>query len=93
MEKHINNIKDFVKIWNGKYFFEQSFMNTYFNTLQMSDVFKFKDEFNFVLINTEDRNYKPNPDSVFVHFIGSVSNAKDKLKFIKTNYKHLLPDK
>ena len=93
MEKHINNIKDFVKIWNGKYFFEQSFMNTYFNTLQMSDVFKFKDEFNFVLINVNDKDYKTNPDSVFVHFIGSVSNAKEKLKFIKTNYKHLLPDK
>lgn len=90
MEKHFNNIKDFIKVWDGKYFFEQSFMNTYFNTLHISDVFRFKDEFNFVLINIDDKEYKPTPDSVFVHFMGSVADASSKLKFIKTNYKHIM---
>lgn len=93
MRLHFKNIRKFIKKWEGKYFFEQSFMNTYFNTLHMSDVFRFKDEFNFVLININDLNYKPTPDSVFVHFIGNIANAKDKMKFIKTNYKHLLPQK
>lgn len=92
IEDHFNNIKKFIKIWNGKFFFEQSFMNTYFNTLHLSDVFKFKDEFNFILINSGDKEYRLNPDSVFVHYIGCVANAKDKYKFIKINYKHLLPE-
>lgn len=91
MRDHFKNIQEFTTLWDGKFFFEQSFMNTYFNTLQISDMFRFKDEFNFIVINTDDVEYRPNPDSIFVHFMGNVANAGGKLQFIKTNYKHLLP--
>lgn len=86
MQEHFTNIKDFMKIWDGRYFFEQSFMNSYFNVLQISNVFKFNDQFNFISINSRDTSYNIKPDSVFVHYMGSVTDAKSKIKFMKKNY-------
>lgn len=91
MQYHFTNIKEFIKIWDGKYFFEQSFMNTYFNVLQMSNVFKFMDHFNFISINSQQVNYVPTKETVFVHYMGSVTNAKSKVAFMKEHYPHLLP--
>ncbi len=91
MQDHFTNIKDFVKIWDGKYFFEQSFMNTYFNVLQMSNVFKFMDYFNFISINSQQLDYVPNQETVFVHYMGSVTDARSKVVFMKEHYPHLLP--
>lgn len=91
MQDHFTNIKNFIDIWNGKYFFEQSFMNTYFNVLQISNVFKFVDYFNFISINSQQVEYVPTQETVFVHYMGSVTDAKSKLAFMKKYYKHLLP--
>jgi hypothetical protein len=56
----------------------------------MSDVFKFKNEFGFISINMNDTGYKPNEDTVFVHFMGSIGKPDGKLKFIKKYYKSLI---
>lgn len=90
MKNHFKNVSEFIKKWKGKYFFEQSFMNTYFNTLRISNVFKFKDQFCFISINSEDRHNILNQDSVFVHYMGSVGNPKSKLEYLKKHYPYLL---
>jgi hypothetical protein len=91
MQIHFNNIKNFINMWNGRYFFEQSFMNTYFNVLQISNVFKFMDHFNFISINSRQVDYVINQETVFIHYMGSVTDAKSKILFMKEHYAHLLP--
>lgn len=91
MKKHFNNINSFIAKWNGSYFFEQSFMNTYFNTLRISNVFKFKDQFCFISLNLADRHDVTNPDAVFVHYMGSVGDPRSKLDYIEEHYRYLLP--
>jgi hypothetical protein len=90
MRKHFENINGFISKWNGEYFFEQSFINCYFNVLNISNVFKFKEQFGFVSINQNESNTKFGPETVFVHFMGSAGDGHDKLSFIKTYYSHLL---
>lgn len=90
MKKHFKNINKFIDRWDGRYFFEQSFMNTYFNTLRISNVFKFKDQFCFISINSGDTHDILNQDSVFVHYMGSVGDPRSKLDYIKEHYQHLL---
>lgn len=90
MRKHFDNINNFISVWDGEYFFEQSFLNCYFNVLEMSNVFKFKEQFGFVSINQNELNNKFDEETVFVHFMGSAADGKDKLSFIKTYYSHLL---
>jgi hypothetical protein len=91
MVKHFKNIFEFTSKWDGRYFFEQSFMNTYFNTLQLSNVFKFKDQFCFVSVNTGQVEIVTNPDSVVVHYMGGIGSAKAKIDHMKKHYKYLFP--
>jgi lipopolysaccharide biosynthesis glycosyltransferase len=90
MRKHFENINKMVDNWEGEYFFEQSFLNCYFNVLGLSNIFKFKEQFKFVAINEGEMNNIFNSEAVFVHFMGSAADASDKLFFIKKYYKHLL---
>lgn len=90
MKNHFLNLNKMVKNWEGEYFFEQGFLNCYFNVLALSNVFKFRDQFRFVGINQNETDKKFNPEAVFVHFMGSTADAADKLFFIKKYYKHLL---
>ena len=90
MRRHFDNINNFISVWDGEYFFEQSFLNCYFNVLEMSNVFKFKEQFRFVSINENELYNKFDEETVFVHFMGSAADAKDKLSFIKTYYSNLL---
>lgn len=91
MIKHFKNVDEFTNKWNGRFFFEQSFMNCYFNILQISNVFKFRDQFGFIPINASETNYKPGPDTTIVHYMGSIAKPDGKLKFVKKHYSHLLP--
>lgn len=90
MRKHFENINQFISKWNGEYFFEQSFINCYFNVLSISNVLKFKEQFGFVSINQNQYNAKFGPETVFVHFMGSAGDGHDKLSFIQSYYSHLL---
>jgi hypothetical protein len=90
MRKHFNNLNKLIDEWEGEYFFEQGFLNCYFNVLGLSNVFKFKEQFRFVCINKNETKITFNSEAVFVHFMGSTANASDKLFFIKKYYKHLL---
>lgn len=90
MRKHFENINKMANNWEGEYFFEQSFLNCYFNVLGLSNVFKFKEQFRFVAINEGEMNNVFNSEAVFAHFMGSAADASDKFFFIKKYYKHLL---
>lgn len=93
MRKHFKNIDKFAHSWEGPFFFEQSFLNTYFNVLCISDIFKFKHQFGFISINMEDTQYKPNAHTVFVHFMGSIAKPNGKLNFVKKHYSNLVSNK
>jgi len=86
MRKHFKNIDEFTQKWDGRFFFEQSYLNTYFNTLQITDIFKFKEQFGFISINIKDTEYKPNENTVIVHFMGSIAEPNGKLNFVKQHY-------
>ncbi len=86
MRLHFQHINTFISSWNGRYFFEQSFLNHYFNLLEISDVTKFKDEFQFVSINENQKTNSFGPNSVFVHFMGNAGNGSGKLEFMKKHY-------
>lgn len=90
MKNHFINLNKLVKNWEGEYFFEQGFLNCYFNVLALTNVFKFRDQFRFVGINQNETDRTFNSEAVFVHFMGSTADASDKLFFIKKYYKHLL---
>jgi lipopolysaccharide biosynthesis glycosyltransferase len=90
MRKHFENINGFISRWKGEYFFEQSFINCYFNVLSISNVFKFKEQFGFVSINQNEFDAKFGPETVFVHFMGSAGDGQDKLSFINAYYSHLI---
>ena len=89
MREHFKNINEFIKIWDGRYFFEQSFINYYFNLLQIADTNTLKNEFQFVSIN-ENECEKTFKDAVFVHFMGNACNGDGKMEFIKKHYRKLL---
>jgi hypothetical protein len=86
MKAHFENVDDFVDKWNGRYFFEQSFLNYYFNLLEMSNTSTFDDKFKFVSINENQTSNVFDKNTVFVHFMGNATNAEAKIEFIKNNY-------
>lgn len=90
MKEHFANINSFVESWNGRYFFEQSFLNYYFNILEISDTKTLKSHFQFVSINENQTNNKFENDAVTVHFMGNACNGVGKLDFMKKFYKNYL---
>jgi hypothetical protein len=86
MEKHFQNINSFVKTWNGRYFFEQSFINYYFNLLELADTHTFDSVFKFVSINQNQTANVFDDRAVFVHFMGNAGNGLGKLDFMKRHY-------
>ena len=71
MKNDFDNIINFIANYNGKYFYEQSFMNYYFNK---------KGNINYEVINSN--NYKMFPDlsvkyiEKIIHFCGSGDGNK-----------------
>ena len=86
MKLHFDNINSFILQWDGRYFFEQSFLNHYFNLLEMTDTKVFQEQFQFVSINEHQKNNVFGPASVFVHFMGNACNGLGKLEFMKKYY-------
>lgn len=86
MQEHFKNINKFVEIWDGRYFFEQSFINYYFNLLEIADTRALNEEFQFISINENQCNKTFGPHSVFVHFMGNACNGMGKIEFINRHY-------
>ena len=90
MKSHFENINNFVTEWDGRYFFEQSFINYYFNLLEIADTKTFQNQFKFVSINENQTSNSFDKNAVFVHFMGNAGNGGGKLEFMKKHYSKYL---
>jgi hypothetical protein len=86
MKSHFENINNFISKWDGRYFFEQSFINYYFNLLEIADTKEFDNQFKFVSINENQTLEVFDKNAVFVHFMGNAGNGMGKLEFMKKHY-------
>jgi len=90
MKSHFENINNFISKWDGRYFFEQSFINYYFNLLEIADTKEFDNQFKFVSINENKTLEVFDKNAVFVHFMGNAGNASGKIDFMKKHYSKYL---
>ena len=76
MEQHFRKLNEFVKNFKGDFFYEQSFMNTYFNLNNVSDysVFDRKNIFMLSFCSLSDVR----PEHNIVHFNGEAGDGKIK---------------
>jgi len=89
MKEHFNNIKWLMEVWPSAYFFEQSFMNQYFNFNKLTSYNILN---NSVSITTTlfDLRFTPIKDvpkqhkdeHSLIHFAGTPTNGHNKFKFI-----------
>lgn len=91
MRAHFDNIIWLSKHWKGEYFFEQAYMNHYFNTNFISDVHLLMDKVQFMAIHMGANARIPfnspiNEEPLLIHFSGHACNAEEKLKYIQTYY-------
>jgi hypothetical protein len=81
MKLHFDNLIWFMNEWRFQSFFEQSFMNYYFNTNLLTDSTYLSDH---VLLYKWNNFIKP--DAKLIHFLGQALNYKDKLNSIYKFY-------
>lgn len=91
MLRHMYNVSWLSRAWNGPYFFEQAFMNHYFNRYLISDVTLLNDRIKFMPVQLEGDVFNSvNSDTVFIHFTGEACNAQAKMKFIRKHFSGLI---
>lgn len=79
MKTHFNNLRDMIKNHDGPFFYEQSFMNVYFNLLNITNRNVFTDE-NCKLFPLQNTNY----EGKIIHFCGEAGVGKNKYDKMKT---------
>lgn len=88
MEKHFENLNWLIEVWPGAYFYEQSFMNHYFNLNNLT-LYSSLDKNVAVIMSmseSEGDSGKQHKDHhTLVHFAGATSKGRIKYRFIK-NY-------
>jgi hypothetical protein len=82
MERHFKNLQNMIQNYRGQFFYEQSFMNTYFNLNDMSDYTVFTKK-NICMTNSTPLE-KLTPDHVIVHFNQNAGNGKEKYEHMRT---------
>jgi lipopolysaccharide biosynthesis glycosyltransferase len=93
MLKHLENVNWLTKEWPGEYFFEQSFLNHYFNYYLLSNSNYLFDKVSFISVHLWENALakKSNSgDPTILHFAGHACNAEKKLEFINTFCKDLI---
>lgn len=73
MKNHFIAMNNMIQAHNGPFFYEQSFMNVYFNLNGMTDRTLFTDD-NYILFPNEDTNY----NGKIIHFCGAVADGYTK---------------
>ena len=74
MKKHFDDIKTLIRNHTGRFYYEQSFMNVYFNLLPDSTDRSLFTDYNYKMGNIQDQSYK----NKLVHFAGSGSGGTIK---------------
>jgi lipopolysaccharide biosynthesis glycosyltransferase len=92
MLQHFHNVHLISREWSGSYFFEQSFMNHYFNWFCISDAVLLFDKIQFLSVHMGERALTVlNKDApILMHFAGHACNAEKKIEFIKTFFFKLI---
>ncbi len=91
MLRHFYNVSWLSRAWEGMYFFEQAFMNHYFNKYLISDVHLLNDRIKFIPVQLQENAFNSvNSNVVFLHFTGEACNAAVKMKFIRNHFSDLI---
>ena len=97
MKQHFDNILEMVKNFKGEYYYEQSFMNKYFNLKNLTDLTVINDENCIMNFSMDMRNkflqFRRTPlNNVgkIVHFSVSTDNPSKKLNDMFSYYEKFL---
>lgn len=94
MLAHFYNIDWLSQSWPDNFFFEQSFMNHYFNTNLISDVQVLLSKFKFMSVHMGEHAFNlpgiKMEEATAIHFAGEPCNATAKRKFIRKHCSYLL---
>ena len=86
MRKHFENILYLVSVWRKNYFFEQAFMNYYFNSNMISDTEQMKRYFSIYYIGKDHMSNLALDKEKVVHYAGDPCDGSSKLDFLKENF-------
>lgn len=90
MARHFQNINLIRELWQGDFFFEQSFMNTYFNYNFASDTKLLDDFFCLFYIGDNAINSLTLDKSKNVHYAGNPCDGSTKLEWLRREFYDLL---
>lgn len=93
MMSHMYNVDWLTRSWPGEYFFEQAFMNHYFNWFCISDVHLLDRSVKFMAVQLWDKadiasQYKLSYS--IIHFAGHACDAAKKIDFIRQFHPDLI---
>jgi hypothetical protein len=86
MMHHMYNVDWLTLVWPGEYFFEQSFLNHYFNWFSISDVHLLDPYVKFVAVHLWDKGdftHEKKLNYSIVHFAGHACDAHKKIQYIR----------
>ena len=90
MQEHFENVLHLVSIWKKNYFFEQAFLNYYFNSNLASDTETMRKYFSIYYIGKNHMNELTLDKSKIVHYAGNPCDSQTKLDFVKEHFKEYL---
>lgn len=92
MQAHMYNVDWLSRAWPDKFFFEQSFLNHYFNWYGLSDTKYLSNVIRFEAVQRNApgmfKDKIPNP--LLIHFAGHACDAQKKMEFIEKHYPELI---
>ena len=94
MRRHFDNVIWLADQWPGEYFFEQAFMNHYFNWFCISDVHLMAQYVKFIVVHLDPANnhFLTNKIGAYIlHFAGHACDARKKIEYINKYHSELIP--
>ena len=92
MEQHFRKLNSFIKNFKGEFFYEQSFMNTYFHLNNVSDFSLFDRKNIFMFYNNKISDVTPEHNIVHFNLVtGEGKNKADAMSEYFTTFKRLHP--
>jgi len=86
MARHFTNVKFITHLWQKEYFFEQSFLNTYFNYNEAANTSLLEDYFSIYYIAQHRIETLKLDKSKNIHYAGDPCNGSTKLEFLKSEF-------
>jgi Glycosyl transferase family 8 len=86
MRQHMDNVNWLASVWPGEYFFEQSYLNHYFNWYGISDIHLLDNYVKFEAVHLWERGdfaLRHRLDYSIIHFAGHACDARKKIEYIQ----------